>query len=237
VRADPWPDLRHVRYVMLSPHPPGSPNSDLPLGARVLRNAIVGASAIGSVGLHLGHPLLGLLLGGALGAASGLLRFTAKPARGFALVPWGILLDREEQVSAIRWSGVHALDVRYRATRDGTVRTRVEVDSVRGSFVGWASDAVDFGALAGDLQDVATASSRPIAVDLDGAVSAQDGEPFVERVLDAARQVVMLEGGVASASRRAPIAMRTVRARTAPTPHARCARWGSRRRPPPTRGR
>lgn len=196
MHGDPWPDLRHVRYVVLSPHPPGSPNSDLPLTGRVVRNAIVGASAFGSIALHLGHPLLGLLLGGAVGAASGLLRFGGPPGRGFALVPWGILLDREEQVTAIRWSGVHALDVRYRATRDGTVRTRVEVESVRGSFVGWASDAVDFGALAGNLQDVAAASSRPIAVDLEGSGLAQDGEPFVERVLDAARRMVMLDGGV-----------------------------------------
>lgn len=198
MRSDPWPDLRHVRYVVLSPTPPGSPNSDMPRSGRMLRNAIVGASAGGSVAMHLGHPfasvLFGGVLGGVLGGATGLLRFGGPPGRGFALVPWGIVLDREEQVTALRWSGVHALDVRYRATRDGTVRTRVEVDSVRGSFVGWASDAVDFGALAGNLQEVAAASSRSIAVDLEGDVRAHDGEPFVERVLDAARRLVMLEG-------------------------------------------
>jgi hypothetical protein len=195
--ADPWPDLRHVRYVVLSASPPGSPNSDLPREARMLRNAIVGASALGSVSMHVHvHPITGVLLGGAVGALSGLLRFGRPPSRGFALVPWGIVLEGEEQLSAIRWSGVHALDVRYRATRDGTVRTRVEIDSVRGSFVGWASDAVDFGALAGNLHEVATASSRPIAVDLDGETSAHDGEPFVERVLDAARRLVLAEGEV-----------------------------------------
>lgn len=194
MQADPWPDLRHVRYVVLSANPPGSPNSELPLEGRALRNGIVGASALGSVGMHLHHPIAGLFLGGLLGAASGLLRLGRTPGRGFALVPWGIVLDRDEQVTAIRWSGVHALDVRYHATRDGTVRTRVEVDSVRGAFVGWASDAVDMGALAGNLHEVATASARPIAVDLDGRSRAHDGEPFVERVLDAARRLVMLEG-------------------------------------------
>ena len=192
--ADPWPDLRHVRYVVLTPNPPGSPNSDLPLEGRVLRNAVVGASALGSIGMHTHHPWAGLLVGGVLGAASGLVRFGRAPGRGFALVPWGIVLDHDEQITAIRWSGVRALDVAYRATRDGTVRTRVEVDSLRGSFVGWASDAVDFGALAGNLHAVATASSRPIAVDLDGESRAHDGEPFVERILDAARRLVMREG-------------------------------------------
>ena len=193
--SDPWPDLRHVRYVMLSPHVPGSTNSDLPLGSRVLRNAIVGASACGSIAMHVGgHIFAGLLVGGALGAATGLLTRSRAPARGFALVPWGVILDGDEQVSAIRWSGVHELDINYRASRDGTVRTRVEVTSVRGAFVGWASDAVDFGALAGKLHEVATASSRPIAIDLEGAGRACDGEPFVERVLDSARRLVQLEG-------------------------------------------
>ncbi len=161
----------------------------------MLRNAIVGASAVGSVAMHVHlHPLAGILLGGALGAVSGLVRLGRTPARGFTLVPWGLVLDGDEHVSAIRWSGVQTLDVRYRATRDGTVQTRVEIESVRGSFVGWASDAVDFGALAGNLHEVATASSRPIAVDLEGDTRAHDGEPFVERVLDAARRLVLSEG-------------------------------------------
>ncbi|MGZ3418414.1 MAG: hypothetical protein ACXVEE_11150, partial [Polyangiales bacterium] len=111
-----------------------------------------------------------------------------------------------EEVTAVRWSGVHDLDVRYRATRDGTVRTRVAVDSVVGSLVGWASDAVDVGALAGSLDLVAAASSRPLATDLAGDEGARDGEPFVERVLDAARKLVDLDGdrvfGLAPASYR-----------------------------------
>jgi hypothetical protein len=193
--SDPWPDLRHVRYVMLSAHVPGSTTADLGLGSRVFRNALVGASAGGSIAMHVsGHVFAGLVLGGALGAASGLFTTGRAPPRGFALVPWGVILDGDEQVSAIRWSGVHELDINYRASRDGTVRTRVEIASIRGSFVGWASDAVDFGALAGKLHEVAAASSRPIAVDLDGAGRACDGEPFVERVLDSARRLVQLEG-------------------------------------------
>lgn len=190
-----WPDLRHVRYVVLSARPPGSPTSDLPLPSRVFRNSVVGASIVGSLAVHLtGHPSLGLLAGGLLGAATGLVLRGAPPARGFALVPWGILVDDHHELVAIRWTGIHALDVRYRATREGTVQTRVTVDSVRGSFVGWASDAVDFGALAGNLHEVAQASARPIAVDLESEVAAQDGEPFVERILDSARRVVALEG-------------------------------------------
>ncbi len=193
--VDPWPDLRHVRYVMLSPHPPGSPNADLPRGSRILRNAIVGASACGSIALHVTHHVFGaIVLGSLLGAATGLVTSNRPPARGFALVPWGVILEGDEQISAIRWSGVHDLDINYRASRDGTVRTRVEVESVRGRVVGWASDAVDFGALAGKLPEVAAASSRPIAVDLEGRGRACDGEPFVERVLDSARRLVQLEG-------------------------------------------
>lgn len=193
--ADPWPDLRHVRYVMLSPHPPGSPAADLPRGSRMLRNAIVGASACGSIAVHVsGHVFGGLLLGGLLGAATGMITTNRPQPRGFALVPWGVILDGDEQITAIRWSGVHELDINYRASSDGTVRARVEVESVRGRVVGWASDAVDLGALAGKLPEVAAASSRPIAVDLDGRDCACDGEPFVERVLDAARRLVELEG-------------------------------------------
>jgi len=192
---DPWPDLRHVRYVVLSARPPGNTTADLPLGARLLRNGIVGASIAGSIAVQAtGHALAGLLLGGALGAVTGLLLRGRTPAKGFALVPWGVLVDDSDHLVAIRWSGVRALDVRYRASREGTVQTRVEVDSIRGAFVGWASDAVDFGALAGNLHDVAAASARPIAVDFDSDTAAQDGEPFVERVLDSARRVVHLEG-------------------------------------------
>jgi hypothetical protein len=206
--SDPWPDLRHVRYVLLSPYVPGTAPPDLTLGGRMLRNGVVGASVAGTVGIHAGHPLAGLVFGGLVGTASALLASLRPPQveRGFAMVPWGLLVDGPQEVTAVRWSGVHDLDVRYRATRDGTVRTRVAIDSVVGSLVGWASDAVDVGALAGNLDLVAAASSRPLATDLAGEEGARDGEPFVERVLDAARKLVDLEGdrvfGLAPASYR-----------------------------------
>jgi hypothetical protein len=140
--SDSWPDLRNLRYVLLSPD------------ARAPKN-----------GMRL---------------------------RGFAIVPWGIVLDAEEQVAAIRWSGIHDLDIQYRATHDGTVRTRVEVATVRGCFVGWAWDA-HFTALAGQLHDVAASSSRALAVNLEGSFTISEGDPFVERVLDAARRIVHVE--------------------------------------------
>jgi hypothetical protein len=190
--SDPWPDLRHVRYVLLSPYVPGTAPPDSTLGARMLRNGIVGASVAGTLGVHAGHALAGLLVGGVVGTASAFVAAWRPPQveRGFAMVPWGLLVDGPHEVTAVRWSGVHDLDVHYRATRDGTVRTRVAVDSVVGSLVGWASDAVDIGALAGSLDVVAAASSRPLATDLRGEGGARDGEPFVERVLDAARKLV-----------------------------------------------
>jgi hypothetical protein len=206
--SDPWPDLRHVRYVLLSPYVPGTAPPDLTLGARMLRNGVVGASVAGTLGIHAGHALAGLLVGGVVGTASALLAAWRPPhiERGFAMVPWGLLVDGPHEVTAVRWSGVHDLDVRYRATRDGIVRTRVAIDSVVGSLVGWASDAVDVGALAGNLDLFAAASSRPLATDLGGEDGARDGEPFVERVLDAARKLVDFEGdrvfGLAPASYR-----------------------------------
>lgn len=194
---DPWPDLRHVRYVLLSPHVPGTrSDAELSLGARMLRNGVLGASVAGSFAVHAGRPLTGLVLGAVLGTASAFVS-ALRPrssTRGFALVPWGLLVEDSDEITAVRWSGVHDLDVRYRATRDGTVRTRIAVESVVGSLVGWASDALDIGALAGNLEDVAAASARPLATDLAGQEGTRDGEPFVERVLDAARKLVDLEG-------------------------------------------
>jgi hypothetical protein len=191
------PDLRHVRYVALSPAPPGRRPSDIPLRTRVLRAAFLGAFAGGTMTVQvMGSTVSGLALGGAMGAAAVLLRHWNRSVDGrpFALVPWGILIDGERDLMAVRWSGVHALDVRYRAGFDGSVHARVAVDSVAGPLVGFSSDAVDLGALAGDLPGVTQASARPLAVDLEARLVAEDGEPFVDRVLHAARTFLAAEG-------------------------------------------
>jgi hypothetical protein len=191
------PDLRHVRYVALSPAPPGRRPSDIPLKTRVLRAAVLGAFAGGTMTVQvMGSTLAGLALGGAAGAAAVLLGHWRRTVDGrpFALVPWGILIDGERDLMAVRWSGVRALDVRYRAAFDGSVHARVAVDSVAGPLVGFSSDAVDLGALAGDLAGVTQASARPIAVDHESRLVAEDGEPFVDRVLHAARTFLAAEG-------------------------------------------
>lgn len=188
-----FPDLRHVRYVHLTPGPSG--HASFPV--RAVRDGIVGACAAGSAALlAIGRAGPGLLAGALLGVGvASLASVRAKPrGAALALVPWGILVDGASAINAVRWHGVRALDVRYRAMGDGTVRARIEVDSVAGSFVGWASDAVDLGALTGQLDEVAAASARPLAVDLDGRAAVHDGEPFVERIVDAARHLVAIDG-------------------------------------------
>ena len=191
------PDLRHVRYVALSPAPPGKRPSDIPLRTRVLRAALLGAFAGGTMTVQvMGSTFSGLAFGGTNGAAAVLLGHwrRAVEGRSFALVPWGILIDGDRDLMAVRWSGVHALDVRYRAAFDGSVHARVAVDSVAGELVGFSSDAVDLGALAGDLAGVTQASARPLAIDLEARFVAEDGEPFVDRVLHAARTFLAAEG-------------------------------------------
>jgi hypothetical protein len=189
-----------VRYVTLAASPPDRSAGDLPLPFLVLRDALLGAFACGSVSLQVtGRPVAGLTIGGAIGAASAVLaRMRVRKGRGFALVPWGVLVDGEHELKAIRWSGVRALDVKYRASRDGSVHARVTVETADdrvGELVGFSSDAVDLGALAGDLDSVTEASARPLAIDLEGSRGPSDGEPFVERVLDAARTILASEGG------------------------------------------
>ena len=189
------PDLRHVRYVALSPAPPGRRPSGEPLATRLVRGGLFGAFAGGTLSGQLGRPLWGLAVGGALGLASVAWRQARSTSSGrpFALVPWGLLVDGEHDLTAVRWSGVRTLDVRYRAAADGSVHARVTVDSVAGSLVGFSSDAVDFGALAGDLAGVTEASARPLAMDLAGELVTEDGEPFVDRLLQAARALVEAE--------------------------------------------
>ncbi|GAC1351961.1 MAG: hypothetical protein NVS3B20_16730 [Polyangiales bacterium] len=196
-RAALSPDLRHVRYVTLEASPPDRTPHDTPLLPSMVRGALLGAFAFGSLALQVtGRPLAGATIGSAVGAASPLLRRIRHhfKGQGFALVPWGVLVDRDHNLTAIRWSGVHALDVRYRASSDGSVHACIEVDSVVGSFVGFASDAVDLGALDVDLPAVAAASSCPLAIDLDGTEGLYDGEPFVGRLLDAARNILIAKG-------------------------------------------
>jgi len=191
--------LRHVRYVTLAASPPDRALGDLSLGFRLLRDALLGAFAGGSVSLQVtGKPFAGITIGGAIGAASAVLaRLRVGKGRGFALVPWGVLVDGEQDLKAIRWSGVRALEVKYRASRDGSVHARVTVETADeriGELVGFSSDAVDLGALAGDLDSVTEASARPLAIDLEGSRGPTDGEPFVERVLDAARTILASDG-------------------------------------------
>jgi hypothetical protein len=162
------------------------------------RGACIGAMA-GSTLSGLGaSPVLGASLGALAGGLWPLVRGRRdRFGPPFALVPWGLLVERDHEITAVRWSGVRALDVTYRAGPHGAVHARISVDSVAGALVGYAAEAIDIGMLAGDLALVAEASSRPIAIDLEGTPGPRDGEPFVDRVLEAAR--TLLASGDAAA--------------------------------------
>lgn len=185
------PDLRHVRYVALRPHPPGREASNSPSALAFARAACIGAMAGSAVSGLGASPVLGASLGALAGALWPLVRGRGERiGPPFALVPWGLLVERDHEVTAIRWSGVHALDVTYRAGPHGAVHARISVDSVAGALIGYSAEAIDVGMLAGDLALVAEASSRPIAIALDGTPGPRDGEPFVDRVLEAARTLL-----------------------------------------------
>jgi hypothetical protein len=180
-----------VRYVALRPHPPGRDASAGPSALAYVRAACIGAMAGSTLTVLGASPVLGASLGALAGALWRALRGGRKHGCApFALVPWGLLVERDHEVTAVRWSGVRTLDVTYRAGPHGAVHARISVDSVAGTLVGYSAEAIDVGMLAGDLALVAEASSRPIAIDLQGTPGPRDGEPFVDRVLDAARTLL-----------------------------------------------
>ena len=185
---DVLPDLRQVRWVSLRVRPPGRE-----VLARLGRGAVfatVGASMFAE-----GSAVIPMVVGGALGALAGVLGSSSgqTPPSGIALVPWGVIVDSTDATSAIRWTGIRKLHVRYQGAHDGSVHARVEIDSIRGRFVGFALDTIDLGALATGLEEVTAASSRPLAVDLEGH-RVEDGLPFAERIVGAASHLVSTLG-------------------------------------------
>ncbi|MBK7400532.1 MAG: hypothetical protein IPJ34_30835 [Myxococcales bacterium] len=194
------PDLRCVCWVALKARPPRRQ-----LLGRVVRGlvfATVGASMFAE-----GDAVIPMLIGGVLGGLGGSMSagHPFSPSAGVALVPWGLLVERASDTSAIRWSGVQTLHVAYHKAYDGSVYARVEIDSIAGRFVGFAPDTIDLGALGNHLDRVVAASARPLALDLEGGVAVEDGAQFAERTLSAARRLVSTLGealGLAPASYR-----------------------------------
>lgn len=170
--------------------------------ARGLVFATVGASMFAE-----GDAVVPMVIGGVLGGLAGSMSAASpfSPSAGVALVPWGLLVERSADTSAIRWSGVTTLQVAYHKAYDGSVYARVEIDSIAGRFVGFAPDTVDLGALGNQLDRVVATSARPLALDLEGGAPVEDGAQFAERTLSAARRLVSTLGeelGLAPASYR-----------------------------------
>lgn len=194
------PDLRSVRWIALRVRPPA--RALLARGLRGVAYATVGASLLAE-----GHAVLPALIGGVLGALGGALGDPGlvAPPIGVTLVPWGLLVERDADVQAIRWSGVHALEVGYHKAYDGSVYARVAIESIVGRFVGFAPDTLDLGALGHRLDLVVEASARPLATalgreadtppsDTEASRPVDDGALFAERVLTAAERAASTLG-------------------------------------------
>jgi len=187
----PAPDFR---YVGLEP----GPNSRVGLWA----SASVGLATFGAGLLH-GISVRGVLLTG-VGALAGALALRriggphlAKKWGGqpmaMGIVPWGIIVQPEDDPRVLRWPAVARVQVEMLHGRDqGTPTTLwsvVTVETQKGEkLVGRARGAVSLDRLMAHLEPYAEEQGHRVALDLDGE-RAGDGplEPDVEPLLGAAR--------------------------------------------------
>ncbi len=184
VRYIPPPNFR---YVGLEPsrRPAG-------LTQTLLAGTSLGASVALLCGLGGRHALAGAVVG-SLSAIALQTMTHAAPGVGprLAIVPWGVLVDPEESPRALRWAAVRKVSVDMAYGRDGgnttTVSSYVTVATDRETFVGSAHGAVPLERLQVHLEAYAEEQSRPIALDLDGAIGFDATEPDCGSLLVAAR--------------------------------------------------
>ncbi|HSQ66810.1 MAG TPA: hypothetical protein VLM85_26505 [Polyangiaceae bacterium] len=187
----PSPDFR---YVGLSPGPALGPRVAASLflagggvGAGLMREIGLPQAALAACLAATGVALLWRRAGARLRVSS-----SATP---FALVPWGVLVDHEQEPRVLRWAAVRSLNVHTFYGRDGatssTLFSVVTLQTERDSLVGRAAGAVSLERLLVHMEAYAREQERRVALDLDGE-SAGGGllEPQVDRLLAAALDVI-----------------------------------------------
>jgi hypothetical protein len=187
----PAPDFR---YVGLEP----GPRSRVGLWA----SATLGLATLGA-GLVHGVTVRGVVLTAIAAVAGGLaLRKVGGPhlgkawsARGvpMGIVPWGILVEQDDQPRVLRWAAVEKVHVEMLHGRDqGTPTTLWSVVTITTNegetLVGRAADAVSLDRLLAHLSAYAAEQGHVPSLDLDGERAGEGPlEPECEPLLAAAR--------------------------------------------------
>lgn len=186
VRSAPSHPPPDFRYVALEPY-----------RARTLVASVLGAAgAACGLGLALGHHAraAGLVVSGAA-----LLWLGLRARRGeggarapsIALVPWGLLVESEVAPRALSWASVRAVRVVSAHGRDGgnttTVASFVTVETLDATYLGRTPGEANLERLEAHLAAYTHEQSRPVALDLDGAVACApvDGDAAARLVASA----------------------------------------------------
>ena len=174
----------NFRYVALEP-----------TEARELGRSVAAGAAVGlGVAFALGQGPSGIAVLAAGCALSGLgvaLRGPLKKSgSALALVPWGLLVDSDENPRALLWSSVRSVRVRSAHGHDGghatTVASFVTVETARETFFGRTPGEANLERLEAHLSAYADEQSTPVALDIDGTLAADVTEADGERLLSMA---------------------------------------------------
>jgi len=171
----PAPDFR---YVGVSP-------VKATAGHALLRD-VLGCAFVGAVAgwtcVPFGNGRAGaVFLGGIAGGAMRVI--TTQLGRGkpalpvselpMAIVPWGVLIESEEQPRALRWAAIERVNVQSKFVRHGAIDTTawslLTIETLRERFIGRAPGDVPLDRLVAHLGAYSSESSHRIALDLDGA--------------------------------------------------------------------
>jgi hypothetical protein len=118
-------------------------------------------------------------------------RFTSGASARMAIVPWGVLVDRDDAPRILRWAAVRRVAVLVsRVPFAAASPTRVAVETDRERFVGEAASPVRLDSLALHLEAYAGEQAAPLALDLRGdgeAAVAPSFEPSCEMLFSSAR--------------------------------------------------
>lgn len=187
----PAPDFR---YVGLEP----GPASRVGLWA----SATLGVATLGAGLLH-GITVRGVVLTAIAAVAGGLaFRRVGGPHLGrrwnaravpMGIVPWGVLVDPDEEPRVLRWSAIEKVQVEMLHGRDqGTPTTLWSVVTLetkkREMLVGRAAGTVPLDRLLAHLEVYAAEQSHTVSLDLEGSREGEGPtEPEIEPLLTAAR--------------------------------------------------
>ncbi len=157
------------------------------VGAGLMRELGFLHAAIGACLAATGVALLWRRLGASLHAAA-----STTP---FAIVPWGVIVDHEQEPRALRWAAVRSLHVHTHYGRDAatpsTLFSVVTLETEHERFCGRAAGAVPLERLLVHFEAYAREQGRRVALDLDGEVASQDLlEPQFECLLAAALEIL-----------------------------------------------